>query len=134
MTRPGKPARGSEVHRLCVFDLSLACGHIATVAVDGWYPVRVACCDRLGGTIQHGPYVPYASEVDYVNLLSERYETRPAGTPREPTRLIARRARTDEPCPPGHALHRCSSGTYPAWVGATWNLDHPRRGTGEAPH
>lgn len=119
-------ARG-EVHRLCVFDLSLTCGHIATVAVDGWYPVTVACCDRLGGTIQHGLYVPYASNVDYVTVLTEEYQARPPGTPPEPTRLLARRPRTDDPRPPGPFGGEPSAGRYPAWVGATWNLDDRHR-------
>jgi hypothetical protein len=121
------PADGAEVHRLCVFDLWLNCGHIATVAVDGWYPVTVACCERLGGTVLRGQYVPYASHVDCVTVLSEDYQARPTGSPPDPTRLMQRRPRTDEPCPPGHTLHQCSAGRYPAWVGAMWNLDDTRR-------
>jgi hypothetical protein len=70
-----------QLHRRCVFDLRLDCGHTTTVAVDGWYPVSVACCNRLGGTILHGRYLPYASHVDYVQVLSERYEHQPKGTP-----------------------------------------------------
>jgi hypothetical protein len=119
-----RPADDGESHRLCRFDLWLTCGHIATVTVDGWYPVTVACCDRLGGTVLHGQFVPYASHVDYVALLAEDYQLRPAGSSREPTRLLARRPRTDEPCPPGHTGHECNAGRYPAWVGATWNLDN----------
>src|SRR3954451_17158116 len=52
---------GQELHRLCVFEFALSCGHLVTVALTGWYPVVVSCCDRLGGTILHGIYVPYAS-------------------------------------------------------------------------
>lgn len=117
------PPKDMELHRLCVFELSLSCGHLVTIAISGWYPVSVACCDRLGGTIWHGEYVPYYSHVDYVNVLSERYEYRPKGAPRDPDRLIDRRPRTDEPyqspCPGGGA----SAGRYPARVGATWNID-----------
>jgi hypothetical protein len=127
MTRP----TADEVHRLCRFDLWLTCGHIATVTVDGWYPVTVSCCDRLGGTILRGGYVPYASQVDYVTVLAEDYQTRPAGTPPEPTRVLARRPRTDEPCPAGHTGHECTAGRYPARVGATCNLDDPHR---DPPH
>ncbi len=123
MTRPTP----GDVHRLCRFDLWLTCGHIATVTVDGWYPVTVACCDRLGGTILRGQYVPYASHVDYATLLAEDYKARPAGSPREPARVLARRPRVDEPCPPGHTGHECSAGRYPARVGATCNLDDPHR-------
>jgi hypothetical protein len=119
-----RPTNHGEIHRLCRFDLWLTCGHIATVTVDGWYPVTVPCCDRLGGTILHGQYVPYASHVDYVALLTEDYQLRPADSPREPTRLLARRPRADEPCPPKHTGHDCSAGRYPARVGATWNRDN----------
>jgi hypothetical protein len=127
MRGPAGPPGAGDVHRLCVFDLWLNCGHIATVAIDGWYPVTVACCERLGGTILRGHYVPYASHVDYVTLLTENYEIRPTGTPPEPTHLLARRARTDEPDPSGHPGSQYSARRYPARVGATWNLDDPHR-------
>ncbi|MFD0575196.1 hypothetical protein [Dactylosporangium darangshiense] len=32
------PGAELQLHRLCVFDLSLNCGHIVTLAIDGWYP------------------------------------------------------------------------------------------------
>src|SRR5829696_2928343 len=73
------PPDGYELHRLCVFVLSLSCGHLVTYFTNGWYPVRVPCCDRLGGTILRGVYVPYSSKVDYVDVLSERYEHRLSG-------------------------------------------------------
>lgn len=114
---------GTQLHRLCVFDLSLDCGHIATVAVDGWYPVSVACCDRLGGTILRGVYIPYASHVELVNVLSETYEHRPAGTPCDPTRLLDRRHRTDDPRQPAYPWAWGTAGRFPARVGATWNFD-----------
>ena len=112
-----------EVVRLCVFDLWLTCGHIVTVAVNGWYPVAVACCERLGGTVLRGSYVPYASPVEYVNVVSEGYEQRPKSSPREPTRLLDRRPRTDEPSPPEWSWSRLSAGRYPARVGAACSLD-----------
>jgi hypothetical protein len=113
---------GRELVRLCVFDLALSCGHVATVALTGWYPVTVACCDRLGGTVLRGSYVPFSSAVDYVNVVSERYEQRPTGTPPARARVLGRRARTDEPYTspyPGFS----NAGRFPAGVGATWNLD-----------
>jgi hypothetical protein len=114
---------GHESYRLCVFEFDLACGHCVRVALTGWYPVVVACCDRLGGTILHGVYVPYSSDIDYVTVLSERYETRPTGTRPAPTQIIGQRPRTDEPYePPYHGVGG-SAGRYPARVGATWNLD-----------
>ncbi|WP_233624798.1 hypothetical protein [Actinoplanes sp. ATCC 53533] len=105
-----------EVHRLCVFEFALSCGHLVTAALTGWYPVIVSCCDRLGGTILRGVYVAYASDIDFVNIRSERYESRPTGTPPVPIQLIGRRSRTDAP---GTA----SSGRFPACVGAAWSLD-----------
>ncbi|KAB1116851.1 hypothetical protein F6X54_10230 [Micromonospora aurantiaca] len=117
------PPNAQELHRLCVFELALNCGHLVTMALTGWYPVSVACCDRLGGTILHGLYVPYSSHVDATKLLSERYEHRPKGTPPDPDRLIDRRPRTDEPYQsprPGGPTH---TGRYPARVGAAWSLD-----------
>jgi hypothetical protein len=77
-----------------VFGFDLFCGDLVTAALTGWYPVSVAC-DRLGGTLSRGVYVPYASEIDYVRVVSERYETRPVGTPLGGTLIIGRRARTD---------------------------------------
>ncbi|HZN73283.1 MAG TPA: hypothetical protein VFC00_16570 [Micromonosporaceae bacterium] len=124
MTGQQPQPEGSQLHRLCVFDVSLDCGHIATVAIDGWYPVSVACCDRLGGTILRGVYRPYDSHVEDVNVLSATYEHRPAGTPREPTRLFGRRDRTDAPRQPAHRWDHGTAGRYPARVGATWNLDY----------
>lgn len=114
---------GVEVYRLCVFELDLSCGHLVTAALTGWYPVHVACCDRLGGTISGGVYVAYASDVDYVRVLSERYETRPVGTPLGGTRIIGRRARTDEPYRSPLSAGSCSAGRFPACVGAAWSFD-----------
>jgi hypothetical protein len=85
-----------ERHRLCVFDLDLTCGHCVTVTVNGWYPVSVACCDRLGRTWSGAHHTPCTSTVDYARLVEERYEQRPPGIPREPLVLIARRDRTDD--------------------------------------
>ncbi|WP_199512206.1 hypothetical protein [Nucisporomicrobium flavum] len=111
-----------EQHRRCVFELDLSCGHVVTYAVTGWYPVSVSCCDRLGGTILRGEYVAFASEVDYVRLLSERYIDCPAGTAHRPSRVLRRRARTDASSKPSYQGHRTSTGRYPARVGATWTL------------
>jgi len=122
MTGPHTEPGGTQLHRLCVFDLSPDCGHIATIA-DGWYPVSVACCDRLGGTILRGVYVPYASHVEYVNVLSETYEHRRPGTPRDPTRFLGRRPRTDAPWQPADRWAEGTAGRYPARVGATWSFD-----------
>lgn len=85
--------------------------------------MRVAWCDRLGGTIQHGVNVPCASDIDYVRLLSERCEARPAGMPLGATRLIGRWACTDEPHRSAAPGLFSSAGRYPAWVGATWSFD-----------
>jgi hypothetical protein len=114
---------GPEEHRLCVFEFDLTCGHLVTVALTGWYPVTVACCNRLGGTIRRGDYVPYDSDIEAVRVLSERYEVRPAGTPRGSVRVIGRRPRTDEPRPSPYPGITGSAGRYPARVGATWSLD-----------
>jgi hypothetical protein len=119
----GAAGEGTDVYRLCVFELDLSCGHLVTAARTGWYPVSVSCCDRLGGTISGGVYVPYASEVDSVRVLSERYEARPAGTPRGGTRIIGRRDRTDDPYQSPVPGVFDSAGRYPAWVGATWSFD-----------
>jgi hypothetical protein len=89
-----------ELHRLCVFELDLTCGHCLTVSVNGWYPVSVACCDRLGGIRYRGVFYPFASAVDYVRCLRERYEHRPPGAEREPLRVLRRRMRTDDPTTP----------------------------------
>jgi hypothetical protein len=114
---------GQESYRLCVFEFDLACGHCVTVALTGWYPVVVSCCDRLGGTILRGIYRPFASDIDYVRVLSERYESRPRGTRPAPTQVIGRRPRIDEPYQPSLPGFPSSAGRYPARVGATWNLD-----------
>lgn len=119
------PPDGYELHRLCVCALALTCGHLVTMFVNGWYPVTVACCDRLGATISRGVYVPYASHVDYVSVLSERYEYRPPGSPREPSQLRGRWPRTDDPYKSPHPGGGSSTGRYPARVGATWNWDDP---------
>ncbi|MBL6280259.1 hypothetical protein JMF97_29270 [Micromonospora fiedleri] len=120
---PASPPDGQELHRLCVFEVALNCGHLVTLARTGWYPVSVACCNRLGGTILHGVYMPYTSHVDLVNLRSERYEHRPKGTPSDPDRVTDRRPRTDEPYQSPYPGGDAHSGRYPARVGATWNLD-----------
>jgi hypothetical protein len=109
-------ADGVEVHRLCVFEFALSCGHHVTVALTGWYPVTVACCDRLGGTILRGDYVAFASAIDFVDIRSERYEPRPRGTQYAPTQLIGRRFRADAP-------GRASTGRFPARVGAAVSRD-----------
>ena len=114
---------GEESYRLCVFEFDLACGHTVTVALTGWYPVVVSCCDRLGGTILRGDYRPFASDIDYVRVLSERYEVRPKGSGRGSTQVIGRRPRTDEPYQSPYPGIDGSAGRYPARVGATWSLD-----------
>lgn len=117
------PPDGWQLHQLCVFLLALSCGHLVSQFVNGWHPVAVACCDRLGGTIQDGAYVAYASNVDYVAVLVERYEYRLLDTPPEPSEVRGRWPRTDDPyrspCPGGGA----STGKYPARVGAGWSID-----------
>ena len=120
------PQGPREQHRRCVFDLDLSCGHVVTYAVTGWYPVSVACCDRLGGTILHGTYVAFSSDVDYVRLRSKRYIDYPAGAARRPSRLLRRRSRNDDPAQPSYLGLRASAGRYPARVGATWTLDAPK--------
>jgi hypothetical protein len=101
---PPATAEAGELHRLCVFELDLDCGHCVTVAVNGWHPVSVACCDRLGGTWLDGTYIPFSSTVDYVRVVEERYEHRPPGAERAPTRMLARRARTRRPGHPQPAM------------------------------
>lgn len=117
------PPDGWQLHRLVVFLLPLSCGHQVSLFVNGWYPVRVACCDRLGGTIQNGIYVAYASDVDYVQVISERYEYRPPGAIREPNEVRGRWPRTDDPYRSPHPGGGSSTGRYPAHVGATWSFD-----------
>ncbi|GIE91607.1 hypothetical protein [Actinoplanes regularis] len=116
-------ADGEVEYRLCVFEFDLSCGHTVTVALTGWYPVIVRCCDRLGGTILRGDYRPFASDIDYVRVVSERYEVRPKGTPPGSTEVIGRRPRTDEPYHSRYLGIDGSTGRYPARVGATWSLD-----------
>lgn len=120
---PSAPASSAtqdvEEYRLCVFEFDLSCGHLVFVALTGWYPVIVRCCDRLGGTILRGEYRSSASDIDYVRGVSERYELRPKGTPPGSTQVIGRRPRTDEPYPGFDG----SAGRYPARVGAAWSLD-----------
>lgn len=118
--RDGAAGNGErDLVRMCVFDLDLSCGHVATVALTGWYPVTVACCDRLGGTFFSGGYVAFAADVDYVRVQSERYEYRPTGTPPAATRVLGRRPRTDDPYQPTERWQRsASSGRFPARVGA----------------
>ena len=113
----------TEVHRLCVFEFHLSCGHLVTVALTGWYPVTVGCCNRLGGTILRGDYAPFDSEIDFVDVLSERHESRPKGTRRAPLRLISRRPRTDAPARPSYPGAETSAGRFPARVGAVVSID-----------
>ncbi|SCF50013.1 hypothetical protein GA0070216_1449 [Micromonospora matsumotoense] len=117
------PPDGYELHRLCVFVLRLSCGHLVTYFTNGWYPVVVSCCDRLGGTTLRGIYVPYSSHVDYVDVLSERYEHRPTGSPREPAEVRGRWPRTDNPYRSPYPGSGSSTGRYPASAGAAWSLD-----------
>lgn len=122
-TAGASPSGGPhEQRRRCVFELDLSCGHVVTYAVTGWYPVRVSCCDRLGGTVLHGQYVAFASDVDFVRLVSERYIDCPAGTAHRPNRVLRRRARTDDPSKPSYPGDRASTGRYPNRVGAIWIL------------
>jgi len=115
--RAAAPDGRHELHRRCVFELDLSCGHCLTVELDGWYPVSVTCCDRLGGIWYNGSYVSFASNVDYARCLQERYEQRPAGAAGEPLRTWGRRARTDNPVPPDDCRPRGSAGRFPARVG-----------------
>jgi hypothetical protein len=114
------PYDGAQLHRLCRFSLALTCGHRVIVDVNGWYPVRVPCCDRLGGTILCGRYMSYSPEVEYVAVLEERYEWRPAGSAREPLHVIDRMPRTDLPAV---FLYSISSRRFPRAVGFTWDMD-----------
>jgi len=108
---------GGELHRLCVFELDLTCGHCVTIAVNGWYPVSVACCDRLGGNWAADMYIPFSPSVEYVRVLEERYEHRPPGAEREATQLLTRRDRTDDPVVPSEPRQRGSAGRFPERVG-----------------
>ncbi|WP_203902847.1 hypothetical protein [Virgisporangium aliadipatigenens] len=101
-----------------MFELDLNCGHCVTVSLDGWYPVTVSCCDRLGGTWLSRTFYPIASGVDYVRCLSERYENRPDGTPQDPLVLLHRRDRTDSPRIPQQPWQIGTAGRFPAWIGA----------------
>ena len=83
----------------------------------------MACCDRLGGTIRQGLYVPFLSDVDYVRCLVERHEYRPPGTSYPPAQVIGRRTRSDEPSSPMYAGLAGSAGRFPARVGACVSLD-----------
>jgi hypothetical protein len=114
---PPATAEAGELHRLCVFELDLDCGHCVTVAANGWHPVSVACCDRLGGTWLDGTYIPLSSTVDHVRVVEERYEHRPPGAERAPTRMLSRRGRTDDPVIPSHPWQRGGAGRFPARVG-----------------
>lgn len=116
------PYPGWELHRLCRFSLALTCGHRVIVDVNGWYPVAVACCDRLGGTVLCGRYVPYSSAVEYVDVIAERYQWRPAASAREPMQVIERMPRTDSP---RVFLDGQSAGRFPQHVGATWVIGDP---------
>lgn len=118
---------GMTLHRLCTFELDLTCGHCVTVSVNGWYPVSVACCDRLGGSWYQGTYHPFSSDVEYVRCLAERYEHRPAGAAREPTVLLARRPRTDDPIVAADPWQLPSAGRFPERVGGPFNTP-PREG------
>lgn len=114
------PVPSGRRHRRCRFRLALVCGHLVTVEVSGWYPVAVPCCDRLGGTVLCGRYVPYSSAVEYVDVVEERYEWRPAESPPEPMQIIERVPRTDTPA----ALHGVTSaGRSPQHVGSAWSID-----------
>jgi hypothetical protein len=112
-----EPSDLVELHRLCVFELDLTCGHCVTVSRNGWYPVSVACCDRLGGAWFHGTFYSFDSDVDHVRLLQEPYEYRLPAADREPMRLLDRRDRTDDPFIPNRAWQRGSVGRFPARVG-----------------
>jgi len=127
--RPSEHASASseadniDVHRLCLFDLDLSCGHCVTVRLTGWCPVSVACCDRLGGAWHAGTWMPFTSDVDYARLLEETYEQRPANTSREQLQVLSRRARTDPPAT-AKFWNRSSSGRFPSRVGAAAQAPH----------
>jgi hypothetical protein len=115
---------GPELQRLCTFELDLTCGHCVTARVNGWYPVSVACCDRLGGSWFDGVFYAFVSGVEYVRCLSERYEHRPPGALREPTVLLTRRPRTDDPFTPVHPSRSAHAGRFPMRVGGPYNTPH----------
>ena len=115
---------GWVLHRLCTFELDLTCGHCVTVSLDGWYPVSVACCDRLGGSWVGGTFYAFRCDVEYARCLSERYEHHPPGVGRAPTVVLARRPRTDDPFVPMHAWQSASGGRFPIRVGAPANFPH----------
>ncbi|MDT5026443.1 MAG: hypothetical protein QOE61_2869 [Micromonosporaceae bacterium] len=112
------------LHRLCTFELDLTCGHCVTVSLNGWYPVSVACCDRLGGSWADGTFYAFDSVIEYARRLSERYEHRPPGAPREPTVLLDRQSRTDDPFIPVHAWQSASAGRFPIRVCGPANTPH----------
>jgi hypothetical protein len=114
-----------QLHRLCTFELDLTCGHCVTVSLNGWYPVVVACCDRLGGIWSDGTYYAFTSEVDDARCLTERYEHRPPGARREPTVLLNRRPRTDDPSVAANDWQWHQTGRFPQRVGGPYNTPHP---------
>jgi hypothetical protein len=120
---PDTADQSADLHRLCIFELDLSCGHCLTVAINGWYPVVFDCCDRLGGHWSDGDYYPFVSDVQYVRCLHERYVRRPEATPPQRPRVLGRRARTDEPFIPVHPWQQPSGGRFPLRVGAPFN--HP---------
>ena len=116
-----------ELHRLCTFELDLDCGHCVTVSLNGWYPVSVACCDRLGGAWFADTYHCTSSHVEYVRCLSQRYEYRAVGAAREATVLLHRRSRTDDPVVSTYRW-QSSAGRFPARVGAPRHIPLPSSG------
>jgi hypothetical protein len=118
---------GLELHRLCTFELDLTCGHCVMVTLNGWYPVSVACCDRLGGSWFQGSYYAFSSDVEYARCLAQRYEHRPPGAEREPTVLLDRRPRCDDPIVAAHRWQSPSAGRFPERVGGPYNTPHFER-------
>lgn len=102
----------------------MTCGHCVTVNLNRWYPVPVTCCARLGGSWFDGRHYPFDSGVEYVRCLDERYEHRPPGAQREPTVLLDRRPRTDDPFTPVHPSRSASAGRFPVRVGGPSNTPH----------
>ncbi|MEU4693735.1 hypothetical protein [Actinoplanes sp. NPDC023714] len=119
----GMAPPGFELRRDCLFSLDLSCGHVVLAWVTGFYPVSVPCCDRLGGTIRDGRYVPFVSAVDYARLLFEHYELQSAGSPPDPTQVVGRQARTSDPYRPAGESSYLSTGRFPARVGAALSID-----------
>jgi hypothetical protein len=111
------PFPDAELHRLCRFSLALTCGHRVIVDLNGWYPVCVPCCDRLGGTVLCGRYLPYSSAVEYATVIEERYEWRAPASAREPMQVIDREPRTDLPRSFGKHY---SAGRFPQHIGSAW--------------